>query len=223
MRNICLKLLPALALLVAAMLPSSAFATLLISINKTTQTMQVALNGRPLWQWPVSTGRAGYATPSGKFTPFRLEEDHYSKEWDDAPMPHAIFFTTKGHAIHGTFETRNLGRRASHGCVRLSTGNAARLFALVKQHGLANTRVVLFNDASSDPDAVASRRQHMPQGAPDSAPVALAPTGEAPAHGAFGSQTYGQTYGMQSYGAQNYGAPAPVQGAPVFGWQPGWR
>jgi hypothetical protein len=58
-------------------------------------------------------------------------------------MPHSIFFTTKGHAIHGTDHRRNIGRPASHGCVRLERENARVLFDLVKREGMANTRVVL--------------------------------------------------------------------------------
>jgi hypothetical protein len=67
----------------------------------------------------------------------------YSKEWDNAPMPHAVFFTKKGHAIHGTYEVKRLGKPASHGCVRLSPQNAATLYALVKKTGVRNTQVVL--------------------------------------------------------------------------------
>ena len=72
-----------------------------------------------------------------------MNEIWYSKQWDDAPMPHAIFFTKKGHAIHGTLEEKNLGNAASHGCVRLSRANAKTLFHLVKETGLENTQVVL--------------------------------------------------------------------------------
>ena len=72
-----------------------------------------------------------------------MEKDHFSREWDDAPMPHSIFFTKQGHAIHGTEHTRNIGRPASHGCVRLEPENARVLFGLVKQEGMANVRVVL--------------------------------------------------------------------------------
>jgi hypothetical protein len=108
--------------------------------------MTVEVDGATRWVWPVSTGRRGYDTPSGSFKPFRMEEDHYSKEWDDAPMPYSIFFTSEGHAIHGSYETRNLGRRASHGCVRISPSNASRLFALVKREGVSNARVVVTPD-----------------------------------------------------------------------------
>jgi lipoprotein-anchoring transpeptidase ErfK/SrfK len=122
---------------------SAANAEILISIDKSAQRMTVKVDGAVRHVWAVSTGRSGYATPSGSFRAFRLEKDHYSKEWDDAPMPHSIFFTPKGHAIHGSYETRRLGRPASHGCVRLAPANAARLFALVKAHGLGTTKVVV--------------------------------------------------------------------------------
>ena len=72
-----------------------------------------------------------------------MEEDHYSKEFDDAPMPHSIFFTKIGHAIHGTDSVNRLGNPASHGCVRLSRANAATLYALVQQQGVLNTTVTL--------------------------------------------------------------------------------
>src|SRR3954454_18278004 len=122
---------------------TAASADILIAIDKSTQHMLVTVDGAQRWDWPVSTGRSGYSTPSGSFTPFRMEEDHYSKEWDDAPMPHSIFFTKLGHAIHGTLESRRLGVAASHGCVRLAPANAAKLFALVKEEGLTKTKVVI--------------------------------------------------------------------------------
>jgi hypothetical protein len=72
--------------------------------------MTVTVNGEHLYDWPVSTGGSGYDTLSGTFKPFRMEIDHFSKEWDDAPMPYSIFFTQIGHAIHGTYQQRSLGR-----------------------------------------------------------------------------------------------------------------
>ena len=72
-------------------------------------------------------------------------------------MPHAIFFTKKGHAIHGTEETRRLGRPASHGCVRLAPENATILFGLVKEIGLNNTEIVLNGDLPKHEPRVASR------------------------------------------------------------------
>ena len=72
-----------------------------------------------------------------------MNEIWYSKEWDNAPMPHSVFFRKDGYAIHGSHEVKSLGRPASHGCVRISPENAATLYALVKKIGLKNTEVVL--------------------------------------------------------------------------------
>ena len=100
----------------------------------------------------------GYETPSGTYRPFRLEKEHYSKEWDDAPMPYSIFFTGRGHAVHGSYHVKSLGRRASHGCVRLHLDNAAKLFGLVQKTGTSNTRVVvkggLFADGANPAEKV---------------------------------------------------------------------
>ena len=132
-----------LSAIFSAAIISAAQAEVLIKIDKNSQRMTVSNDGEALYAWPVSTGRTGHATPSGAFSAFRMEADHYSKEWDDAPMPHSIFFTKLGHAIHGTYDTKKLGMPASHGCVRLSPAHAATLFALVKQNGVTNTKVVL--------------------------------------------------------------------------------
>ncbi len=141
MRRFALAFFAAALTFAGAPVPASA--KILITVDKTTQQMTVAVDGARRWQWPVSTGRRGHATPSGRFTAFRLEKDHFSKEWDNAPMPHSIFFTANGHAIHGSFETRRLGRPASAGCVRLAPANAAQLFALVQQQGVTSATVVI--------------------------------------------------------------------------------
>jgi hypothetical protein len=118
-------------------------AAVVVTIDKTTQRMMVAVDGNLRWIWPVSTGQLAYDTPNGRYTAFRMEADHFSKEWDDAPMPHSIFFSPKGHAIHGYLNTRRIGSPVSHGCVRLEPANAARLYALVEQQGLPNTKVLV--------------------------------------------------------------------------------
>src|SRR6202042_2156375 len=103
---------------------SPALAKVDITVNKDSQTMTVAVDGVTKYRWPVSTGIPSRETPNGSFKAFRMEADHFSKEFDDAPMPHSIFFTKIGHAIHGTMSEGRLGTPASHGCVRLSRANA---------------------------------------------------------------------------------------------------
>ncbi len=143
--------------LAASLVAAPAQAAVLVTIDKSAQQMTVSVDGRPLHQWPVSTGKAGYDTPNGKFKAFRMERDHYSKEWDEAPMPFSIFFTQKGHAIHGSLDVKRLGSPASHGCVRLLPANAEKLFTLVEQEGVLNTTVVLTGVAPSGAPAVARR------------------------------------------------------------------
>ena len=145
------------ALIAVVTLAQAAHANIMIIIDKSAQKMTVTVNGEDRYTWPVSTGRDGYDTPSGDFQPFRMEKDHFSREWDDAPMPNSIFFSKIGHAIHGTYEVRNLGRPASHGCVRLAPQNAATLYALVKDEGVFNTRVRLVGEIPKSSDLVASR------------------------------------------------------------------
>jgi hypothetical protein len=147
------------AAFVALALAQPARANVMIIIDKSAQKMTVTVDGEDRYAWPVSTGRPGYDTPSGEYQPFRMERDHFSREWDDAPMPNSVFFTKIGHAIHGTFDAKNLGRPASHGCVRLSTENAATLFALVKDEGVFNTRVRLIGDTPKASDVPVARRE----------------------------------------------------------------
>jgi len=123
--------------------PETPKSSVVVNIDKASQEMTVFVDGVELYTWPVSTGMSRYFTPSGSYTASSMNKIWYSKQWDNAPMPHAIFFTKKGHAIHGTNEVKNLGKPASHGCVRLSPQNAQTLFNLVKANGLEHTEVIL--------------------------------------------------------------------------------
>ena len=102
-----------------------------IIISKSRQRM-IVHSSEGSYSWPVSTARRGYYTPTGVFYPYSLQPMHYSRKYDNAPMPHSIFFSG-GYAIHATPHTGNLGRPASHGCVRLSPGNAATLYGIVSR------------------------------------------------------------------------------------------
>jgi L,D-transpeptidase catalytic domain len=142
-RSAIVRLLAVIALAIGFSSAAMAAKAVEITINKVSQKMTVKVDGQTKYVWPVSTGARGYDTPSGTFRPFRMEKEHYSKEWDDAPMPNSMFFTGRGHAIHGSYHIKSLGRRASHGCVRLAPQNAATLFGLVQKAGMKNTSITL--------------------------------------------------------------------------------
>lgn len=105
-----------------------------ISVDLAKQTMKVENGAGETYTWPISSARKGFVTPRGTYAPQRLATMHHSRKYHMSPMPHSIFFH-QGWAIHGTNEARALGRPASHGCVRLSKENAAKLFAMVKAEG----------------------------------------------------------------------------------------
>lgn len=115
---------------------------LLALVNVSDQTMTVKKNGKTLYHWKVSTGRKGYATPSGTFRPVRMHKMWRSRKYDNAPMPYAIFYN-EGYAIHGTSYVSRLGSPASHGCVRLNTANAQILYKMLQEEGLGNLKIVI--------------------------------------------------------------------------------
>ena len=137
-----------LALAFSAMLlgvPAQGWAASLVAnVNISTQTMTVVKHGRVIHTWKVSTARRGYVTPRGTWRPKRLHKMWHSRKYDMSPMPYSVFYHG-GYAIHGTNYVKSLGRPASHGCVRLATANAAKFYALVKQIGPGNTRIVVSN------------------------------------------------------------------------------
>jgi len=148
-------------MLIAA--PSYAYAHVAIDIDLSSQTMTVHSGSGETYVWPISSGRAGHATPNGVFRPRAMYAMVHSAKYNNAPMPHAIFFYGQ-YAIHGTDAVGSLGRPASHGCVRISPANAATLFAMVRRQG-ADIRIVgsPFNDVA--------RREHRSQSALAFAPV----------------------------------------------------
>jgi lipoprotein-anchoring transpeptidase ErfK/SrfK len=115
--------------------------TLRIAIDISSQSMSIYSNGAHHGSYKVSTGKTGYSTPRGSWRVQRMARVHWSRQYK-APLPHAIFFVG-GVAIHATKGVQKLGTRASHGCVRLAPGDAARVYSLVARHGMRNTLVTV--------------------------------------------------------------------------------
>jgi hypothetical protein len=213
---------------------ATAQAKVAITVDKDNQAMTVAVDGVARYHWPVSTGIPSYETPNGSFRTFRMEESHYSKEFDDAPMPHSIFFTKIGHAIHGTDSASKLGSPASHGCVRLSRANAATLYALVQEQGVLNTTVTLTGSSQvalarypRQANTAVARRAPMQQFEQQyesvGDPVVLTPQQQAPAPQAQARADDGYIYPADgSSSDQRYPAPRGrrVYNADAYGQQP---
>jgi hypothetical protein len=102
----------------------------LVSIPQ--QTMHVYRNGILIGRSTVSTGTSGHSTPSGVFTILEKKLDHYSKKYDNAPMPNMQRLTWSGICMH----SGNLpGYPASHGCIRLPYDFSKLLFTLTAKGG----------------------------------------------------------------------------------------
>lgn len=128
----------------ALLMSAPAQAELLVKISKSQQRLSITVDGAEAYRWPVSTGRRGYTTPSGSYRPTRLERRWYSRKYQMSPMPWSVFFH-RGYAVHGTMEAYNLGRPASHGCVRLRPDNASILFSMVRRYGARHTKLVVLD------------------------------------------------------------------------------
>lgn len=144
MRSFCLAVLVAASTLFFAFDSAEARVRLVARVDLSAQTVTVSYDGRVIDRWPVSTGRKGHRTPTGTWRPVRMYKMWHSRKYDWTPMPHSIFFY-RGYAIHGTGAVGQLGRPASHGCVRLHPDHARKLFRLVKEVGPRSTRVVVQN------------------------------------------------------------------------------
>ncbi len=72
----------------------------LAKVDLSSQRMNVYQGGRLVHTWKVSTGRKGYGTPAGTWRIKRMHREYYSKYYDNAPMPYAMFYTG-GFSVHG--------------------------------------------------------------------------------------------------------------------------
>ena len=112
---------------------------ILVSLPK--QEMNVYRNGVRIGRSSVSTGKPGHDTPTGVFPILQKKRMHHSNLYDDAPMPYMQRLTWDGVALHSG---RNPGYPASHGCIRLPDGFAARLYEVTER---GDTTVVVADTA----------------------------------------------------------------------------
>ncbi|HEY3901707.1 MAG TPA: L,D-transpeptidase family protein [Chthoniobacter sp.] len=105
---------------------------LVVLVSVPEQVMHVYRNGVLIGRSSVSTGSSGHATPGGVFTILEKKQEHYSKKYDNAPMPNMQRLTWTGIAMH----SGNLpGYPASHGCIRLPFDFSQLLFSVTSKGG----------------------------------------------------------------------------------------
>jgi hypothetical protein len=105
---------------------------LMVLVSIPQQTMNVYRNGILIGRSSVSTGSKGNATPGGVFSILEKKQEHYSKKYDNAPMPNMQRLTWTGIAMH----SGNLpGYPASHGCIRLPYDFSQLLFSATSKGG----------------------------------------------------------------------------------------
>ena len=96
-----------------------------IVVSLTDQTVYAYAGDQLVGVAPTSTAREGYITPAGIFSVLEKNRMYHSKKYDNAPMPYAQRIDQYGIAMHGGAIP---GYPASHGCIRLPTQFAAKLF-----------------------------------------------------------------------------------------------
>jgi len=105
---------------------------LMVLVSVPEQTMHVYRNGILIGRSTVSTGSQGHSTPGGVFTILEKKKEHYSRTYNNAPMPNMQRLTSSGIAMH----SGNLpGYPASHGCIRLPYDFSQLLFSATAQGG----------------------------------------------------------------------------------------
>jgi hypothetical protein len=101
----------------------------LLIVNLATQRAILFRDGIPIGGSTISSGRPGYETPTGVFTILEKRKEHYSKTYNNAPMPNMQRLTWKGVALHAG---KLPGYADSHGCIRLPLQFSSLLFGATK-------------------------------------------------------------------------------------------
>ena len=98
-----------------------------VEIDKTHQMLRAYEGDRLVLETRVCTGKWDKSTPNGQFTAGEKQRMHYSKLFQNAPMPYSVEVTGNVF-IHG-FTSVPL-HPASHGCIRvpLDGDNPAKRF-----------------------------------------------------------------------------------------------
>jgi len=133
-----------------AVVEKSATGPLVLNVSLSRQRLRVYDATGLISESPVSSGRVGYSTPTGVFTVVQKSRMHHSNIYSGAPMPNMQRITWSGIALHAGDLP---GYPASHGCIRLPSGYAKKLYGMTTM----GTRVIVSRDPVV-PTSIASDR-----------------------------------------------------------------
>lgn len=126
-------------------------------VNLQTQRLILFRNGVPIAASTVSSGTKGHETPTGVFTILQKRQEHYSKTYNNAPMPNMQRLTWKGIALHAG---KLPGYPASHGCIRLPMKFSSLLFGSTSLGmTVVITEISIGPEVSDAPELVTSNQQ----------------------------------------------------------------
>jgi lipoprotein-anchoring transpeptidase ErfK/SrfK len=100
---------------------------ILVTVDLSNQRAWVMKQGRIINSTSVSTGRAGYSTPAGRYVITDKHRSHTSTLYHVA-MPWFMRLNCGAIGLHSGYVT---GRPASHGCIRLPHEKAKEFFSQV--------------------------------------------------------------------------------------------
>ncbi|MGY6550373.1 MAG: L,D-transpeptidase family protein [Erythrobacter sp.] len=104
--------------------------TLVITIDLEARVLSAFRDGHEIGTAVVLVGTQQHPTPLGSFPVLRKNREYFSKKYNEAPMPHSLWITNTGIAIHGSPVTNGY---ASHGCIGVPDPFAEKLFAATKR------------------------------------------------------------------------------------------
>ena len=100
-----------------------------IDINLSSQTLTAYEGSTPVFSTLVSTGST-FPTPVGTYSIlYHVQSQRMTGPGYDLPnVPWVMYFTNRGHAIHGAYWHNNFGQPMSHGCVNMRPEEAQWLY-----------------------------------------------------------------------------------------------
>lgn len=118
-------------------------------VTLSTQTIECFEDGKLVFKTLTSSGAGGFPTPTGEHAVVYKQPSRHmytdpndpvmggdavgDEDFFDLPgVPFSVFFTTMGHASHGTWWHGDYGRPRSHGCLNVTPEDAQWLYRWVE-------------------------------------------------------------------------------------------